>query len=1198
MQRIRREDYLRKCKNRDDFVYAHVRDILSHQPFDEILPTIAPFGYTSRTLFLFFPPKLEYQNGDVYIGTTKNRKRHGYGYYVYKEIGSVYQGEWIENAKSGYGTLYNSWGIVYSGEWLNNISHGFGCTYANEQLFLGTYKFGLINGVGILKKNTSYNFCLFESNRKKCKIKITKNMEVFLHCYKKDKLFLKEKLGAFFPLYADSTISRLVRQQIFRHLFGVDKSFGQFFAKGGRSERPNGGIGGGINGGASGGFLSYVNYESRINFLKGLISKGAKGGRGEETHPDGSVGSTDDSVWNSPSKGETNQRNGCNVFPFGEDKDPRGDFPSREAAKRSTRHQTSNEGRSPLFVEASIRGASRLYNSNDFFKCIPHLTSTHLLYKSDEESGSEFCPDVTPSSASSLERHFKVKQKVTAAITAAIRPVFHSNRGASEKRIITQRRQRKGRRSKLYKLLVGGGPKGEGALSNDPSEWTAECRGAQWGSVHSTGKAALVRSTLRGKAVAGRGKEMPRVQRRSHRAKKPPSPPSPPSPLTLPTAMRLLTYLQRKNEKNQIECIYQWRSYHIFVLLRLFGLHKYIAAFKGNHISGFHFFTLNRNMLKMLGVDKHEHMYFLLNFVNAFSSLHDMYLQMLVPWGNITGDALLTFSSLPKSELVVLSRLGRHSPGEGASYLCYYANAPVRLKMFSGKEGQRGQSGREAPCDKPDDAAPNGDSSTVRNEEGSASPCGDGTSEGMHSHLGNPLLSAAHKFLLDEQQLSNIGESILDGWGSIRSNLASLEAHEVFRRLKGGGLPPRAQAEGNHQRGGSVKQDAKEDVAKEDDAQRQDAQRQDAHDEAATLVERIQRRTAFMKEHFVLSNLRHPNVIKYIGNVISRKKEKFGLVFECLRGMCLHDAIRDAIRGGCDAQRGQRQTCGAEGRSGAGRKALTNESVIRLFYEIAAALFYLHSKRVVHGNISSKNIFVSEDGGGVKLCNFEKASIESYYDYKLSASGGARLDGPNERWCRCCRFYPWGEAEKGGIPNGHSNRVRSKRIGGCTPPEGEKMNLPLPYITCMNEVKNIKAMVTSPLLLFQAKKFEKRTVRCDDPYAAPEVLREEECTAKCDVYAFGVVMHEVLFGGPPLMSEFMPSFFWTSTCFHQKYLHIDVDKLHGRFPNRKLFHLVVSNVLLVMRQCLSPEPTCRPDSAYLCRHFGRLLDRSAGHSSP
>ncbi|KJP87456.1 serine/threonine protein kinase [Plasmodium fragile] len=1157
MQRIRREDYLKKCKNRDDFVYAHVQDILAHQPFDQIL---------------------EYHNGDVYIGTTRNKKRHGYGFYIYKEIRSVYQGEWIDNAKSGYGTLYNPQGVVYSGEWLNNISHGFGCTYKNEQLFLGTYKFGLINGVGILKKKSSYNFCLFKSNRKKCKIKITKHMDIYFHYYKKDKLFLKENLSAFFPVYTEhSSISRFVRKQIFDHLFGVDISFVQFFTKGRGKDSPIGGL------------LSYVNYESRINFLKGLISKGAKEGVGDNVQPDCSVGSTNDSIGNSPPKGETNEHRDCNFFPFHEGVDLRGDVSSREAAKGSTKHRTTNEGTRSPFADASVRDTHYMYNSNDFPKCTPPLKLTHLLlYNSDPESESDFCPDVTPSSASSPERHFKVKKKIRTPIRSAV----HSNIGAREKRITTHKRQEeKGRRLKLYKLLVGGacsrvqgcgGAHGESSFSNGPSASTAECRGgAQWESGESTqcvsSKEALDRSTLCGKAIAGPRKGMARMKRQRAKGSSMTHTPlkqrTPLTRSTRPMLQRLLGYLKYKNEKNKIECIYQWRSYHIFVFLHLFGLHNYIAAFKSNQVNGFHFFTLNRKMLKMLGVEKNEHIYFLLNFVNAFSSLHNTYLQMLVSWGNIRGDPLVTFSSIPKSELVVLRRLGRHGTGK-VSYLCYYANAPMRLKMFSTKERSQGEATRGASGDELDgvecDSSPvggdvaDGDSSPVEHDEEA------------HARIDNTLLTEVQKFLFDEQKLNNLGESILDGWASIKSNLVNLESHKIFKGLKGGDLHRRIQVEGKKQNKKSEKEE-------------------DTQDKPATVMERIQRRTEFMREHFVLSNLRHPNVITYIGNVISRKKEKFGLVFEFLSGMCLHDAIYNIVH---TPQQGKGQTCGGDGGRGrgrgeVGRKELTNENIIKLFYEIASALFYLHSKRVVHGSINSQNIFVSEDGGGIKLCNFEKASIECYYDYKVNARAGSHLGEWSEG---SYGSHGWPDAETGGTEKHHVDGVtitnaRTKRIIRHTPLEGEKMNLPLPYITCMNEIKNINTMMTSPLLLFQAKKFEKRNVRCDDPYAAPEVLREEEYTDKCDIYAFGVVMYEVLFGGLPFRSNYVPYFFWLSTCFHQKYIYIDVNKLHEKFSNRKLFHLVVSNVLLVMRQCLNPEPTCRPDSAYLCRYFGRLVDR-------
>ncbi|CAA9987529.1 protein kinase, putative [Plasmodium knowlesi strain H] len=1161
MQRIRKEDYLGKCKNRDDFVYTHVRDILSHQPFDEIL---------------------EYQNGDVYIGTIKNKKRHGYGYYIYKEIGSVYEGEWIENAKSGYGTLYNEQGIVYSGEWLNNISHGFGCTYTNEQLFLGTYKFGLMDGVGILKKNTSYNFCLFQSNRKKCKIKITKHMDIYLHYYKKEKLFLKENLNAFFPIYTDSSISRSVRKQIFEHLFGVDKSFVQFFAK-----RETNGCGSGCGSGCGndcgngngkgkprGGFLSYVNYESKINFLKGLISKGAKGGIGQEGQPDGSVCSTDESVSNFIPKGETNQGSAFNFFPLHEDMNPRGDLPSRETLKDSTRPNKRNEGRYAPFVEASVEGANCLYNSSDFLNVLPHLKLMDLLYKSDSEIDSEFCPDATPCSASSAEQHFKVKKK----IAVPIRSVFHSNFGSREKRITRVKGQGRRRRLKLYKLLVGrcckvgyGGDKGESTLSNENSESTAVCRGVQWGSGDSiqcvSRKAEINRNIFRGKAIAGSRREMARMQvqeqmqrqmkrqmkRQGKRQRKKASLMA----QTPSTITRLLSYLKYKNKKNKIECIYQWRSYHIFVLLHLFGLHNYITSFKYNQINGFHFFTLNRKMLRMLGVEKNHHIYFLLNFVNSFSHLHNTYLQMLVSFGNIRGDALVTFSSIPKSELVVLRRLDRCSVGK-ASYLCYYANAPVRLKMFSRKERAVGPSSGGVSGDERDDL-PDG-----------ASICDDGTVEGTNAHLTNPLVTAAQKFLFDEHQLNNIGESILDGWASIKSNLVNLESHEMFKRLKGRDFHAKTQVEG-------IKQKEK-------------SEKEDAQDRPATLMERVQRRIEFMKEHFILSNLRHPNVIKYIGNVISRKKEKFGLVFEFLSGMYLHDIIYTVSA----SPQGEGQTREEEGENKTCMKALRNENIVKLFYEIASALFYLHSKHIVHGNIESKNIFVSEDGGGIKLCNFEKASIESYYDYKVNASGVNSIYESNKRSHLLYQSYRWGSAERSEKAKEHIDDVpythgRNKHIRHIKYVEGEKMNLPLPYITCMNEIQNINTTMNSPLLLFQAKKFDKRNVRCDDAYAAPEVLREEEHTDKGDIYSFGVVMYEVLFGTLPFRGNYMPPFFWLCTSFKQKYIYIDIKKLHGKFSNRRLFHLVVSKILLVMRQCLNPEPTCRPDSAYLCRHFGRLL---------
>ncbi|VWU52559.1 protein kinase, putative, partial [Hepatocystis sp. ex Piliocolobus tephrosceles] len=132
--------------------------------------------------------------------------------------------EWVKNAKSGYGVLYNQKEIIYSGEWLNNIAHGFGCSYKNEELYMGSYKYGLMNGVGILKKKNSFNFCLYKNNGIKVLIKISKKMNIYLYLYKKKHIILKENLQDIFPFYINTKVSSKIHEQVFHKLFSMDKT--------------------------------------------------------------------------------------------------------------------------------------------------------------------------------------------------------------------------------------------------------------------------------------------------------------------------------------------------------------------------------------------------------------------------------------------------------------------------------------------------------------------------------------------------------------------------------------------------------------------------------------------------------------------------------------------------------------------------------------------------------------------------------------------------------------------------------------------------------------------------------------------------------------------------------------------------------------------------------------------------------------
>jgi hypothetical protein len=72
---------------------------------------------------------LYYKNKDKYEGTFANDERSGHGTYWAFENGKyrlVYNGDYLGNARNGFGISYNAKGERYEGEWLMNQRHGKG----------------------------------------------------------------------------------------------------------------------------------------------------------------------------------------------------------------------------------------------------------------------------------------------------------------------------------------------------------------------------------------------------------------------------------------------------------------------------------------------------------------------------------------------------------------------------------------------------------------------------------------------------------------------------------------------------------------------------------------------------------------------------------------------------------------------------------------------------------------------------------------------------------------------------------------------------------------------------------------------------------------------------------------------------------------------------------------------------------------
>eukprot|EP00906_Rhabdomonas_costata_P011773 RCo016753 len=100
-------------------------------------------------------------------------------------------------------------------------------------------------------------------------------------------------------------------------------------------------------------------------------------------------------------------------------------------------------------------------------------------------------------------------------------------------------------------------------------------------------------------------------------------------------------------------------------------------------------------------------------------------------------------------------------------------------------------------------------------------------------------------------------------------------------------------------------------------------------------------RTASLNEAKVLSSMNHLNVIKYIDSFLSRKTEHLCIVMEFAEGGDLSDKVKQAKTKG---------------------KHFSEEQILDWFIQICLAVEYCHQKRVLHRDIKSQNIFLTDEG--------------------------------------------------------------------------------------------------------------------------------------------------------------------------------------------------------------------------------------------
>ena len=101
--------------------------------------------------------KFTWNNGDTYSGLWQDDKRHGQGTYIWHD-GSKYQGNYSHGIRSGYGIYYYTNGTIYEGTWQNNLKHGIANFYYKESVNIGGryHNNEYVSGTGITQESYKY----------------------------------------------------------------------------------------------------------------------------------------------------------------------------------------------------------------------------------------------------------------------------------------------------------------------------------------------------------------------------------------------------------------------------------------------------------------------------------------------------------------------------------------------------------------------------------------------------------------------------------------------------------------------------------------------------------------------------------------------------------------------------------------------------------------------------------------------------------------------------------------------------------------------------------------------------------------------------------------------------------------------------------------------------------------------------------
>ena len=96
--------------------------------------------------------KIDYNNGDYYIGQWQRDKPHGYGI-LHCSVEGIYEGMFIEGFKEGHGKMRFVNGDYYEGGWKRGLFHDKGkliSPVSAIERYEGLFEYGKFSGRGVL----------------------------------------------------------------------------------------------------------------------------------------------------------------------------------------------------------------------------------------------------------------------------------------------------------------------------------------------------------------------------------------------------------------------------------------------------------------------------------------------------------------------------------------------------------------------------------------------------------------------------------------------------------------------------------------------------------------------------------------------------------------------------------------------------------------------------------------------------------------------------------------------------------------------------------------------------------------------------------------------------------------------------------------------------------------------------------------